>query len=78
MENKVESIKAKIEEQLKELANIRPKKDALKYLGKCEEAYKAYYMAKGVASRHPDLGDDITRLFEDVLKVVEKALEEDF
>lgn len=78
MENKLENIKTEIEERLKELANIQPKKDALKYLEKCEKTYKAYYMAKGVASRYPDLGDDILRVFEDVLEEAKKALEEDF
>ena len=71
-------IKSKIEERLKELANIQPKNDALKYLAKCEEVYKAYNMAKGFANRHPESVDDIISLFNDVLEDVEKVLKEDF
>ena len=79
MENKVENLKAQIEERLKELALIQPKKDPLKYLAKCEEAYKAYHIAKGVEHRHKKRGEDFYRIaFEDALNTVEEALKEDF
>ena len=79
MENKFENIKTEIEERLKELALIQPKKDPLKYLAKCEEAYKAYYMAKGVAKRHPDMEEEILMTpFRGALEKVEEALKEDF
>ena len=78
MDNNVENIKLTIEERLKELANIQPKNDALKYLAKCEEAYKAYYMVKGVEIRHPHMSDEINSAFNDALKQIEKILEEDF
>lgn len=78
MEN-IEKITVEIEARLKELANIQPQKDPLKYLKTCEKAYKAYYRAKGVARRHPDLEEEILMTpFKDALRIAEEALKEDF
>ena len=80
MENNVENIKSQIEERLKELANIQPKNDVLKYLEKCKEVYEAYYMTIGAVNRQGKwLGDDgVIGLFDDVLKKAEEILKEDF
>jgi len=81
MENKtVKDIKEKIEERLGEFANIQPKKDALKYLAKCEELSRAYYVTRSTERRHSDkLGVDIVAsMFEDVLKKIEQAFEEEY
>lgn len=80
MAKSIENIKAEIEERMKELANIQPQKDALKYLEVCADVHTAYYMAKGVELRHlKTLGEDgIMSVFKMALEKAENALKEDF